>query len=662
MSALRGPRDERGVVSILVAVAAVMLLVTAALAVDIGNTWARRGQLQQQADGAALFAANQLPAYDHAGRSRTAAAVAQYVACQPVAGQLELDPSIPDCPHGLGPQSAAMTAYGDRLLADGLVSFPTIEGGTGNYVKVVTPAARVVFGLGRAAGADESIQQREAVARVGSPGVLAPMALSLNCLLSAAGSLPAGLGSTLSGVLPLNYIAPGPITVDEVATRWPTLPDSANITVDSWLPAPPRATQGVAPPPQLLTGHGWGTATEVRLVFALGDQRSTPVATLPSSAVTGLSALGLLGGGTAVIPPGVYGKAGAWRAKVAVRPVPTLLNRDPAWAYSRLDYAVTVALPTATQDVLGCGRMIKSPRDLRRDPGDLRINLRDGLDHVLTRHPALTNVSLPRPATVQAVLDAVGGLTGLSQCRADNLPDVLDNEGPHATANCVMPELGDSTPQDFTDGILGPPATVPANSATGRPTHVAAGRLVCTTQRPCRREFSLPGFPGASINDDKLSDFVRPDRQSLLTEAMFFNLDTYLTDDLPVVTPRSALTAELYASHRFMWVPVISTPVAPSSSSYYPVLTFRPIFITQDAPAGLHSTDLVLDLVGGTVGTLLGLDSDDHGLLLDSAGTTLRAMRFMTIEPSALPSAGADYDGPLSDYVGAGPRVIRLVR
>ena len=39
-----------------------VLMLVAALTVDLGNTWARRGQLQTQADNAAIFAANYLPA------------------------------------------------------------------------------------------------------------------------------------------------------------------------------------------------------------------------------------------------------------------------------------------------------------------------------------------------------------------------------------------------------------------------------------------------------------------------------------------------------------------------------------------------------------------------------------------------------------------------
>ena len=64
---------------------------------------------------------------------------------------------------------------------------------------------------------------------------------------------------------------------------------------------------------------------------------------------------------------------------------------------------------------------------------------------------------------------------------------------------------------------------------------------------------------------------------------------------------------------------------------------------------------MVLDLVDSWVKTLLGISpGDDHGLLMNAAGDTLRALRFMTIEPSALPAVPDDYDGPVSDYVGTG--------
>ena len=65
----RRRRDERGAIVVITALLTCMvLMLVAALTVDLGNTWARRGQLQTQADNAAIFAANYLPATTPAAR------------------------------------------------------------------------------------------------------------------------------------------------------------------------------------------------------------------------------------------------------------------------------------------------------------------------------------------------------------------------------------------------------------------------------------------------------------------------------------------------------------------------------------------------------------------------------------------------------------------
>lgn len=652
---LRNGRDERGVMAVVTALAASVMLVTGALAIDFGNTWARRGNLQAQADQAALYAARSLPAYTAAGKTKVAKAAAYYLTCNPVVGQRKIDPSIPNCPSSPDSSDAAFVSYADRLLADGNVSFPTIDGSTGDYVKVTTPAARIDFGFGVLAGKTGSVQAKSATARVGTPGTVSPMSLSLNCLLSAAGSLPLSLGNTLSGILPLNYIAPGPISVDNVTTKWPTM--STSNTIGLLTMTPNSTPQGVSPPILPVTGTGWGLlVSQVKLVFALGDQSGTAVADLPSAGVTGLNLL--LGLGSVQVPAAVYDKAGNWKVKVAVKQ-----SALSPWVYSKTDYDFTVELPTVTQDLLGCARLIKTPRDLQAGtPGNLAYNLKDGLDHAVATNPSLLTLNLPSPLTVPSLLSSLSNTTSLVSCN-NQLPNIYDTGGTHPTPNCVMPEQGANTYKEFTDGMLGAEELIPANNSTGAEAHSAPGRLICNDSQPCQRSFTLPGFPGRDINDDRFTDFVIPERANLLTEAMFFSLDTYLLNDIPVVTPHSALKSELYHSARFMWVPVISSPVAPNNANYYPVLTYRPIFITQDAPPGLDAIDMILDLVDSWVKTLLGISpGDDHGLLLDSAGTTLRAMRFMTIEPSALPSVADDYDGPISPYVGSGPRVVRLVR
>lgn len=651
----RRVRDDNGVIAVVTALSVTVMLVAGALAIDLGNTWARRGTLQGQADQAALYAARYLPAHDAAGKLRAAKAVVHYIACHPVTGQKEIDPTIPSCPSSPTSTESAFVNYTNKMVADGNITFPTIDGGAGGYIQVTTPPARIDFGFGTLAGRSSSVQTRSATARVGTPGSVSPMSLSLNCLLSAAVNLPSGLGNSLTGIIPLNYIAPGPISVDNVNTKWPTLNESNTIGLVTMTPN--STPQGINPGPVAVTGTGWGLlVSQIKLVFALDDQSGTPVANLPSADVTSLN-LGL-GIGTVQIPEAVFKKVGVWKVKVALKA--TALS---SWQYSKTTYDFTVQLPTVTQDLLGCARLIKTPRDLQAGtPGNLAYSIKDGLDHPIATNPNLATLNMTTPLTVPSLLNDLTNTTALVSC-SNQLPNIYDSGGTHPTANCVMPEQGANTYKEFTDGFLGEEELIPANNSTGAEAHAAPGRLICTSSQPCQRSFTLPGFPGREINDDQFMDFVIPERQNLLTEAMFFNLDTYLLSDIPVMTPHSALKSELYHSGRFMWVPIISSPVAPNNANYYPVLTYRPIFVTQDAPPGIESVDMILDLVDTWVKTLLGITpGDDHGLLLDSAGTTLRALRFMTIEPGALPAIEQDYDGPISNYVGTGPKVVRLVR
>lgn len=656
-------RDERGVVAVVTVIAATALLVAGALAIDIGNTWARRGNLQGQADQAALFAAHYLPARDEASRKKVAKAAAYYILCNKVYGQDEIDASMPeDCPSSPTSTDEDFTHYAERLLSTGKVSFPTIDNSTGTYVKVITPAAKIDFGLGKAAGETGSVQEKTATARVGSPGSVSPMSLSLNCLLSAATNLPGGLGSSLSGILPLNYIAPGPITVDNVVTKWPSSMSTSNTTTIN-LPSPSTAIQNIDPGPVSVSGSGWGTVIlgvgpEIKLVFAQGDQSAKAVSDLPSANVTGLSLLSLLGTGVVQIPSAVFNKVGTWKVRVGVKAV-----GSSSWVYSKTDVEFTVQIPGVTQDLLGCARLIKTPRDLQvGTPGNLKYSLKAGLDHPLDYNPNMLEINTSVANDVPSLLNAIEDVTSLVSCN-NQLPNIYDNGGVHPTANCVMPEQGANTYKEFTDGMLGLSEEVPANNSTHQAAFVAPGRLICTDERPCKRSFTLPGFPGREINDDQFMDFVKEDRKNTLTEAMFFNLSTYLTPGIPAVTPDSALLPDLYDSARFMWVPVIASPVAPNSANYYPVLTWRPIFVTQYAPIGIEAVDLVADLVDNWVKALLGIDpAIDHGLLLDAEGTTLRALRFMTIEPTALPAVPEDYDGFITDYLGSGPKVVRLVR
>lgn len=658
-----GGGAEQGAIALIAALVSLVLMVVAAFTVDIGSTWATRGQLQLQADHAALFAAERLPATSDATRLVVAQQAAYSICRHPVRGQRELTAAFPDCPDTTTTTSPQVTAFAQYLLDQHLVQFPD-----SNQVYVKTPPARIDYSFGKAVGVDGSTQQKVAVARVGSPGSVEPIGLSLTCLLSAAGNLPSGLGSTLSGVLPLNYMAAGPLTVSSPNTKWPdtsTQPTSGTITIDSITPA--ETTEGVGGD-FTVTGSGWGTLLpDVDVYFGLGDPKDAGYKHAEADTTVSVTALGVYGVATGTLPDLVKNTPGDWKVKVAVK---------SAWwtsrTWSKFDLPFTVTLPQVTADLLGCGRMLKSPRDNQDDDAngtkrDLQHNLQEGLDHGITQYPDLLTTSPPAPVTAGSLLTALDG--GLTQCPNNSSPAVTDVAGnlvDGEVPNCMVYQNGSSTTSELTDGMLGAPTTVTLGDGT---TKQVAGRLVCTTARPCHHatvSASSLGLPGSyEVNDDRFEDYVNPDRQSLLTAATFFNLSTFVEDGVPVVTPKDAIEPEIYSSQRFFWVPVLSTVLAPNGNANdaggYPVLTFRPVFVTQKTPTGVTSVDMVLDLVDLWVRSLLGIDAtDDHGILMQ--GDQLRALRFMTIEPSALPSVPGDYDGPVSDYLGVGPKIIKLVK
>ena len=650
---MRAGRDESGAVALIAALLSVVLLVVAAFTIDIGGTWARRKQLQLQADGAALFAAESLPASDSASRTKVARAAGYYIACHPVAGQSTLS-TIPACPSSSTAPSVALDTFAASLLSSGRVTFPDTD-----QVAVTTPPAQVDYSFGGLTGATGSVQRKSATARVSSPGSIEPFGLSLNCLLSAANNLPLGVGSDLTGVLPLNYLAPGPLTQDNPETKWPSgQPTDSNLKVSSVTPTQTGPVGGTF----TVTGSGWSTLSNVKVTFVLGDTndpdptkwKSVDVPVLPLD----LSVAGLVSTASGAIPPVVSSNPGNWHVKVATQ------SLAGSWVWSANDAVITVPLPETAADVLGCGRILKSPRNLQDNtPGNLRLNLQLGLDHRVTKNPSLLTLN-PPDLSVNSVLGTLGGPNGLFQCSdtGTNVTDRASNVSNGLVPNCMVLAQGSSTYDEFTDGMLGAPTTVTMPDGSSKS---VAGRLVCTAERPCQpgREFSIPGLSGRTFNDDHFTDFVT--NSSLLSSAFFFSMSTYINDGIPAVTPNGALKPDLYGSARFFWVPVLSTPLVPAANANdggaYPTLTFRPVFLTQQESTGVPSVDMVLDVVSAVGKTLLNISpTDDHGVLMQ--GSKLRALRFMTIEPSALPAVSSSYSGPTTDYLGVGPKIIKLVQ
>ena len=733
---------EDGAVALLSALVVMILMIVAAFVVDIGNTWMRRGQLQQQVDTAALFAAEALPAADQASRLVVAKRAAYQIACtDPTQAllplQKQVDPSIPDCPSSSS--SSSLDAYAQKMLTTGMVTFPTTT-----QVQVIGPETRVDYFWAGATGVRSVLQSKSATAKVSSPGGLMPIGLSLQCLAGVINQ--AGLGAGADKLLPISYVVPGsysssgslPTQTEPALLPWDAAYTGANASTQVTVANPSATTTtltlSVNSPSLLaldLTGKN-------QVVFKRGGTTVGPV--LPSS----LDPIGKKL--TVTIPDQVKSTPGRWYVKVKLFTTALLvLGGSPKWSDAAASFDVypsqsnvVGSLLTALGGVLdldesvACGRLLDSPRVKDAGTPALARNLQEGIDHPITRNEVFlqalggadlsglngtaSGLASVLSGSVSTVLaNPSYGLTGCSNAAYNRLDTKATYDATllgGAPANCVRLRSDATAEQDFTDGMLKNSAATPGTAGYGR--------LSCARASACasnhKIDLSALGFPGL-YNNDGLGDFLKSGSGTLLDSQLAMALDTYLLPNLPLVTPSDTITSDIYSSPRFGWVPVMSyVSLNTPGQVDYPVLTFRPVFIDNGSAdslniAGIQPSGVIdrlnervqkgvndaiaavvasLDILGPIVQTFvdgigittalnqLTSNNIDAGLQTLSAGLgvdmgreqaglvvqngRLKAARFMTIAPDALPPVGDSYNGPTVDYLGIGPKLIALVK
>ena len=739
---VRDRSREGGAVALLSALVVMVLMIVAAFVVDIGNTWMRRGQLQHQADTAALFAAEALPAADQASRLVVAKRVAYQIACDDSSKvllplQRQLDPTIPSCPSSS--TSSSLDTYAQKLLTTGMVTFPSTT-----QVQVVGPEARVDYFWAGATGVSSVRQSKSATAKVSSPGALLPIGMSLQCLAGVINQ--AGLGAGTDKLLPISYVVPGsyassgslPTQSEPALLPWEAAYSGANastlVTVSNPVATTSTLTLNVSSPSLLaldLTGKN-------QVVFKRGGTTVGPVNPTSLDPVTKKL--------TVTIPDEVKNTPGRWYVKVKLFTTAVLLlGGTPKWSDAAASFDVypsqsnvVGSLLTALGGVLdldesvACARLLDSPRVKDAATPALSHNLQEGLDHPLTRNEAF--VQALGGADLSGLNGSASGLAsvlsgsvstvltnpayGLSGCSVAAY-NRLDTQATYdatllggAPANCARLRSDATAEQDFTDGMLKNSAATP-----GQPGY---GRLSCARASACasghKVDLSALGFSGL-YNNDGLGDFLKSGSGTLLDSQLAMALDTYLLPGLPLITPSDTLQSGIYSSPRFGWVPVLSyvNLNAPGQVDY-PILTFRPVFIDNGSAdslniAGIQPTGVVdrlstavqhnlddaiaevtaslgilgpivqtflsgigittaenqlssgnVDAALQTLSTGLGVDMGREQAGLVVQGGKLKAARFMTIAPDALPPVGSSYNGPTVDYLGVGPKLVKLVR
>lgn len=773
-------RDERGASAVLVAlVTCFVLFGVAALTVDLGNTWARRGSLQAQVDRAAKFAAEQLPvdtttvgATPTDSQLLVAKAAAYYLACNRVSGQSDLS-TIPACPSaetytsdaGITTLASAMltNGAGSGTSAVGAITFPTI-----NKVSITAPDALVTFGFARILGADNSVQTKSATAVVLSPGELLPVGMSATCIAAAVGAATlGGVGDYISKVVPINYIStgypnqsgtmpvsalpytPGDTDWTDVTGLYNNHPATINVNVTlSSVAGNGAVTVALA----WTSGKAGFTIETIHIYirkkgYVVGDPTgfyvvdvSIPLLQQGNTSGTQTVSLNLPAGDYEAMirldgrNGGVGGNVQHW------------INNANQNAEFNVPETGTI------QNVVSCARPAQSPRLGFTSPTDdsdaMAVNFAQGLDHGLAMFPglgdALDGLQLASTTPPSSVGGLVGTVNSLFQC--DSNSRVKKDYSTRRTdgANCFHVDTTQDWSIPLTKGLLTGGSTT-AGTYTGRLKCPSTGQCNFNSTRPV---LTNPGGISGTYNNDYFGDFIKSG--GLLNDPFFMALDSFLSPSLPLVTPPSDVVDDaLYQSPRFFWAPVslsLFTTVSPGDAGDHPILAFRPVFLTSDSSTttaassidellnGLlkaaalsgysaqsvvqNFTDTVLGLnpCGGLLSILSILDpvlsnlvlsstwtacelnlvktalfsstststtvsaflakylganivtqdasntGSFGGLVIDKAAARVRAARIMTIAPGALPAPAQDYSGPTTDYLGVGPKIVRLTQ
>lgn len=516
----RGPRDETGVVAVVVAITALLLLSVSALAVDMGNAYARERQVQTQVDLAALAGGAKLPAGDAGTRQAAADAVVDYMQRNWTFGQSADGADPNNLTWSAVPADAdTWTIVTDRPGATGTVDFPSAT-----TMRVTAPPALVEFGLAGAMGFDSVDVSATATVEIRSPGNLLPMMLPGGC--SWGNQLIKEGSSTVAG--PPVFDPPG----------------TGSQTVDRIIPS--EITQYDATATLTVQGRKWGTnAGAVTVSFTRG---STNVNGVAPDSVTLNSNVNRTSRLTVKPPSAVLNTLGTWYVRVWLGATP-----------SSGDVGFAVRTPAS----VGCGvrsqgdfGLLDSPRNGVTQLADaFALNTALGLDHTFVKFPE------PYPPPVD---DSCNGL-GSSPVPGAKLDEVGPDGLTQDDRNCVN-ILNGNKPSFITPGMI-TGGTAGGTAFTGkleRPTGEGCDRLKGSAER---------SVFGHDINDDVLTCFLAPG----VTVAQISSPTA-----TNATLPPNAISGAIVDSPRFFWVPVINAPVNPPNG-HYPIIDFRAVFVTDES-------------------------------------------------------------------------------
>jgi hypothetical protein len=578
--------QERGAVAILVTLLAVILVGIAAFAVDLSNAFVRTRDVQRQADFAALAGGAEL------GNQTSGAVPAAVV--DAVRDQLNGPGGLNRPQDDAGQTEIQSVHLTDGDLDNGEVRFAN-EG-----LQVVAPRVGVNYHFAQVLGFDNRNVSRNATVGVFSPGT---------------GVMPI---YAVSGCDFGNQTITDPATGQSVDPPVPTLAHDGdtNSTTLSDL-TPNQVAAGASGFYVTLSGKDFKNATKVG--FFRGDD-TDPALVVEQSSFAEPSPL----------PVDGYTKSGAGSMKFTIPDAVTA--QETAW-YVRVFEAGTVnkwsarttAQPLRVGDaVLECSSnssdgnfgTLKLPRN---NPGAdstwIPVNMADGLETPLSL--AIHNT----PSASGTCSDGVDGAI------VSTKPDLKPG------TNCSDTDTGlpaTVATQGMITGVSGPGYDYPGRLVASSSSTVE-GRECGADGTSSPRSVTV-GPKTYLINNDVLTCFLTNGSTSLGDIAS------------PAYNGGPVLSADLYASPRFFWQPVLKVEPTSGGSAKYSIIDFRPGFLTDEAVSASA-------IRGSQTGTV------ENGLKLEN--NAIKEMKVVFFNADAL--SPDDSGQVVTPYLGVGPRIIRLI-
>lgn len=527
-------RDDRGAVAVMFGLMVVLLFSFAALAVDLGQAFVRKAEVQKGSDMAALAGSigSDLPANGTSGTcSYGNKANGSDQAVKDVAAYLNRNGYTGVTPEQL--TDCSVKSNGEVFYGN-----PTRTGADAwslvfnkNQLTLVSPPKNVSFGFaGVMPGVATSIDVvGQSTVEIRSPRVEAlPLYSYSGCDYG-----PQTLSQPNDGhsVSTLQLYADGP--------SYYTTPTLATVTPDFY----PAGTAAGTLQPITINGANLGGVAEVGF-FESGNSTTGPAPITTTAFGKTASTITL-----ADLPDqtrGVTGVQNFWyirvRATVGSGDWSKVVNNDGSLAAPRL----TIGDPPLTcgqgSSAGNFGTLLFSKSGYNGADSVGAANVALGLDHSLAIYPSASRLS-----------DGT--------CNSGQTTSVL---WPAEGTNCVDTNPGMSA-QVATGGFLGSGSSAPTCSYTPcgllkRPstTKCGPGGTAATTS-----------INGQSYNNDTLTCF-------------FTNSTVKVGDiDNASYTGPAVLSSDIYSSPRFGWVPVLAVQPGSGGSNKYQIVDIRPCFVTD---------------------------------------------------------------------------------